>query len=202
MRYCMAIVAAAALIVLPAPRAETEPSAACDPLPTELERAACRIEQLHYELDRAQAPTWRVDETLSPLDDSPRVVLSLRSTERMRGRFGPKEHAFLIIRCEQGRTVLYIHWGGHFMSDNDDRGRVDFRVDSRPAANIQMRVSTDNMALGVWDNRRATRISEYMLHGRQLYVRATPFRESPVEARFPIAGLDEVIQPLRTACTW
>lgn len=80
----MAVVAAAALIALPAPRAATDPSAACDLLPTELERAECRLEQLRDELDRAQALTWRVDETLSPLDDSPRVVLTLRSTERMR----------------------------------------------------------------------------------------------------------------------
>jgi type VI secretion system protein VasI len=155
----------------------------------------------------APAPTpapgqWRVSDARSSLDDTRRVVLTLDSTEPMRGRFGRNEHAILAIRCEENTTSLFINWGGHFMSDLNQGGRVDYRIDARPPGNVTMRVSNNNMALGLWNGRSSIPFIRSLVDGDELYVRATPFSESRIEARFPISGLADAIRPLREACRW
>lgn len=45
-------------------------------------------------------------------------------------------------------------------------------------------------------------VIQEMFDAEQLTVRATPFNESTITVQFPIAGLQEAIEPLREACNW
>jgi len=149
-----------------------------------------------------QPGKWEVRETRSALDDKAEVSLRVSSHERIAGRHGRLEHASLWISCSDNATRIFIVWGGHFMADLNDGGRVDFRVDARAPGHVMMQRSNDYSALGLWQGQTSIPFIRQLLNGSELYVRATPLNQSRVEARFSIAGLDEAIRPLRTACRW
>ena len=93
---------------------------------------------------------WSVRVDTSALDDSKTVVLTLASKDQFLSQYGQLKRGTLIIRCMENRTSLYIVRGGHFMSDNRNSGRVDYRVDAKKASRVSMRESSDNEALGLW----------------------------------------------------
>ena len=148
------------------------------------------------------AGKWSVTDEKSTLDDSRKVTLFLESEEELRGRFGNKDKAALVIRCEENTTVIYVRWGGHFMSEINGGGRVDYRIDDQRPQHVSMRVSNNNEALGLWRGSVAIPFIRNLLTAEQFYVRATPFSESRVEATFMVSGLDDAIKPLREACNW
>lgn len=145
---------------------------------------------------------WIANVTVSPLDDTETVVLTLQSDDNIRGTYGNSGPADLLIRCKENTTSVYLVFNDHFMSDLQGRGRVDYRVDQQKPSRKNMDVSTDNKALGLWSGGTSIPWIKELMNGEKLYVRATPFSESPVEANFTIKGLDETIAPLRKACNW
>ena len=154
---------------------------------------------------RPATPTnaWQVRSKTSALDDSTSVFLSVSSEDPVRDRFGRGSPARLTVRCLENTTSVTINFAGLFMSNTQGGGRVDFRVDDNPAGNVRMAVSNNNQALGLWRGGQSIPfIQKHLLNGDSLYLRATPFNESPVEMHFNISGLDDVIDPLREACNW
>lgn len=171
-------------------------------------RAAARDQRLEDRAATAQEwqahphPLWRTSMSRSPLDDSPTVVLSRPSRNVISNSYGQAGPGMLVIRCRENTTSAYLTFNGHFMADIQGRGRVDYRVDQRPAGHRRMTVSTDNESLGAWSGNQSIPWIREMLDADQLYIRATPFNESPVSLTFDIRGLDEAIAPLRDACNW
>jgi type VI secretion system protein VasI len=146
---------------------------------------------------------WQVRSETSALDDSTSVFLSVLSDEPVRGRFGRDGQPQLTVRCRENTTSVIVTFSGLFMSDIQGRGRVDFRVDDNPSGNVNMTVSTNNEALGLWRGGQSIPfIENHLLDANSLYLRATPHSESAVEMRFNISGLGDVIGPLREACNW
>lgn len=145
---------------------------------------------------------WSVRRTRSEVDDSERVVLTLTSSDSIRGRFQQPGPATMVVRCEENTTSVYLLFNDLFMSDIQGYGQVTVRVDERRAREISMGVSTDNMALGLWRGRTAIPFIRDLFGGERMFVRATPFNETRVEMTFPIAGLEEAVSPLREACGW
>lgn len=88
------------------------------------------------------------------------------------------------------------------MSDNRGGGRVDYRIDDNPADYRSMEESSDNKALGLWSGGRSIPFIKSLFGGETIFMRASPFNESPVEMTFNISGLEEAIEPLREACGW
>ena len=117
-------------------------------------------------------------------------------------QYGELKRGTLIIRCMENTTSLYTKWGGHFMSDNRNNGRVDYRVDAKKASRVSMRESTNNKSLGLWSGSQSIPFIKQLLNAKQLYIRATPYSESPVEMAFNVTGLEKAIEPLREACGW
>ncbi|MBI6628348.1 type VI secretion system-associated protein TagO [Pontibaca salina] len=148
------------------------------------------------------ASDWDVRIDKSKLDDSTTVVMAVDSDNSITQQLGGSSAGNLIIRCQENTTSIYLTWGGHFMADIQGKGRVDYRIDDRKAARSSMRASTDNKALGLWNGASSIPFIKAMFGGVSLYVRATPFSESPVEMTFNISGLEEEIAPLREACNW
>ena len=149
-----------------------------------------------------QVGNWEVRETRSALTDKRDVSFRVLSQERVPGRFGRREYAILWISCSESTTRIYITWGGHFMSDLNGGGRVDFRIHTRAPGHLMMQRSNDHQALGFWQGQSSIPFIRQLLNGSELYVRAIPFNESRIEARFSIAGLNDAIRPLRSACNW
>lgn len=149
----------------------------------------------------ATVSRWQVAEQISKISDVKNVVLQLDSLEPLSGRFGRKAEATLVITCREKKTLAYIVFGGHFMSDHSN-GTVTYRIDKRPAVKKRMQNSNDHQALGLWDAGEAIPFIRELVGGTSLYVQATPHSESAVSAEFPISGLAEAIKPLQEACNW
>jgi len=145
---------------------------------------------------------WRVSEARSALDDSRTVTLRLVSDAVIAARFGPPQRAEMILRCMENKTAFYMTFADNFMADVQSYGRVDYRIDSLRADRWSMTESTDNKALGLWSGAGAIGAIKQMSAGKSLFVRVTPFNESPLEVTFTISGLDEAVKPLREACNW
>ena len=145
---------------------------------------------------------WRVEEDTSAFDDSKTVVLSIESSDTIRGQFGPAGPASMYLRCQENTTVVYLWLNDLFLSDIQGFGTVEYRIDGQKAQSARMTTSTDNKALGLWNGGKAIPFIKRLEGGQTVVMRATPFNESPVEFSFDLTGLDTAIAPLKEACSW
>jgi type VI secretion system VasI family protein len=145
---------------------------------------------------------WEVSQSTSQFDDSPTVVLSLSAEDEIDARFGGSGRPNIYLRCQENKTDLYVVAAGHFLSDIQGYGIVDYRLDSAAAGKLSMQTSTDNQALGLWSGNRSIPVIKLMFGKQNLSMRLTPYNESPKEFTFDISGLPEAIKPLREACNW
>ncbi len=146
-------------------------------------------------------PAWTAIEEKSKIDDSSNVFIATSSKDPLPGRYGQKGRARITIACREGKTNLWVTFGGHFMSDYQF-GTVTYRVDKRPAKKRHMRKSTDHQALGLWSAGETIPFAKELFGGASLFFEATPHSESAVTAEFDISGLEQAIQPLAKACKW
>ena len=99
----------------------------------------------------------------------------------------------------ENTTSVYITTSGCHLasSEYNDYGHVTYRIDHEPAETRGFSESTDNRALGLWSGGEAIPFIKSMFGRNNLITRFTPFSESPVTARFSIAGLEDAVAPLR-----
>lgn len=145
---------------------------------------------------------WKVEEDRSAFDDSRTVILSVESTDTVRGQFGPPGPVMMYLRCMENTTVFYLWINDLFLSDIQGFGVVDYRIDDREAGKIRAEVSTDNKAIGLWNGRQAIPFIKELAGGTRVAFRATPYNESPVEFTFDLTGLTDAVIPLKEACAW
>jgi len=145
---------------------------------------------------------WQVTTEVSPIDDSAKVYLRLVGDNGIKDRFGREEQMTLTIACRENTTSLWVYFGGNFMSDNQGRGRVTYRIDSHTAQTKSFGESNNNMALGLWTGGASIPFVKSLFDGERLYLQATPFSDSVVSDFFSIGGLEKAIKPLREACNW
>ncbi len=183
---------------------------ACISIENDLDRLACYDRALGRTPVEEKAAlegdvgAWDVSVETSEMDDSTSVYLSLRSLEPVAcSAYGDRQKLTLLIRCVENTTAMYFTGNScHFADGFDGYGRADLRVDDHSAYEVRMFDSTDSKALGFWRGRKAIPQIKRLLGGETLLLRTTPFGMSPFTAKFPIAGIDEAIKPLRAACHW
>ena len=137
---------------------------------------------------------WILSESKDPLDDSPKVVLTV-SASSGRTRFG--EAPNLVLRCSRKKTEAYINWNDFMGTDAAD---VSLRVGHAPLSEMSWSLSTDNKA--TFYPASAVSFIKSLLDSDTLVARATPYEESPITAVFAVAGLSSKITSLETACGW
>lgn len=178
----------------------------CAGIDADLDRLACYDRASGRTPVVTQARTegsWRVRSEKSEFKDTTDWFLSLESDEPLRcNMFGQHERATLIIRCMENTTSAYITTACHLTSGHGGYGNVEYRVDDAPTRTEAFDASTDNKALGLWSGGAAIPFVKRLMDGDELLTRFTPFGESPVSARFDIAGLQSALAPLREACGW
>jgi len=145
---------------------------------------------------------WQQSTEKSGMDDSQTVLLTLEADDTVTGRYGEAVRPELILRCVEKTTAVTLQFGDHFMASVDDYGVVTYRLDARPAQRKDFTESTDNTVLGLWSGGDAIPFIKSLFGAKSLLVRATPFSESPIEARFNIVGTMKAVADLRKACKW
>lgn len=145
---------------------------------------------------------WEISEEVNRLNDSIITVLSTKSNEVISTRLGQQWRATLYIRCQDDLTSLYLHFPGHHMSDVSGHGAVDYRVDKDLAQRVRMTASNNHEALGLWYGGVAKPFIRKIKQGDSLFVRVTPYSESPIDMTFTISGMSEAIKPIAEACYW
>lgn len=145
---------------------------------------------------------WDKQIRVSPMTDDRNIYLRLESENQIRGRFGGPGNAVLWLRCMENTTAVLMDFNGHFMSDIQGYGRVEYRLDDAEMARFATTASTDNSTLGLWRGNVAIPFIKRLLAHERLILRATPYNESAVTATFDIRGIDEAVIELRETCGW
>jgi type VI secretion system protein VasI len=195
------------LIFLAPSRAEAADPKECVVLTDGASRLKCYDEAVRGSANVALLPTksigkWKVKTQKSKLDDSANISLQLPSVDLLRDRFGSVKYLSLHLRCAEGATVLYFHFGGLFMSNIESGGRISYRFDTEKANSALMSASNDHEALGLWDSNGAIAFAKKISKAKSLYIRATPHSESTVSGSFELDGIEEALVTLRKACRW
>lgn len=174
------------------------------------ERLSCydnifRIEQKSTETEPqvdVEKKGWYVWKSQSKIDDSVSDLMMLLSDNIVNERAGKMGYGTIGIKCHQKTTTITFSAGELFLVDDDDYGRVTYRLDKEKAKTKRMDVTTDNKALGLWSNSETIPFIKEMFGHDKMIVQITPYQETPATMEFTIKGLEEAIKPLRKACGW
>lgn len=140
------------------------------------------------------SPTWTVNQSTNPIDDSPTVILSLEASS---GKSRMSQAPTLVVRCARKQTEVYILWNDYLGSDEI---AVTTRLGKNEAQTRSWTLSSDNTAAFYPGN--DVQFVKALLGADTLVARTTPYNESPVTAVFAVTGLSDKISPLQTACGW
>ncbi|MCB2130321.1 MAG: hypothetical protein KDE03_14935 [Rhodobacteraceae bacterium] len=178
---------------------------ACRSVADDRERLACYDLENGVSLveqDKGEHGKWEKSVEISQLTDDKNVFLVLVSENDISARFGSPGPATIMLRCSENTTAAFFLFNGHFMSDIQGYGRVEYRIDDKKMRTVNTSASTDHEALGLWSGAKAIPFIKELLEGSQLVVRATPHSESAVTATFDIRGIDNAVEELRETCGW
>jgi len=144
----------------------------------------------------ARKGKWRVTESVSKIDDSTTVYVTVNSNGTVRGKFGSKQPS-LWLRCAENKTEVFIDVG-LYLGLNETS--VLTRMDKDKAVTKTWSISTDTKAIFVRGS--DIRFAKELMQHEKLLVQLTPYNDNPVTFEFGIGGLSEAIKPLRKACHW
>lgn len=170
--------------------------------PQQETQSATRQTEVTSSDDVAEQDPWTVGSEKSEMTDQTNVYLTTQAVGSRNPAAGIDREPTLILRCMENKTAVIIDMGGAFMSDIENYGEVEVRLDEEPKKVIQMFATTDNMAIGLGSGMNAIGFIKGLFDAQELRLRVTPYRESGAIIRFNITGLKQKIDPLRTECGW
>lgn len=146
--------------------------------------------------DAPSKPTWAVDESKSPVDDSPSVILSISTSKPTRSRFGSPSDSQLIVRCREHKTELYIALDDFLGSQSS---QVIYRIDDQPSRTGTWSHSTDGKAVFAPG---AIPLSRELATAKTLFARISDFRGTSYDVEFEVEGLSALLPKVAAACKW
>ncbi len=149
-------------------------------------------EQQELEDLKKEYGDWIVDVTESPLNDSKEVTI-MRVSDDFENRRNP---AILMLRCQRNKTDAFVSWSEYLGSDNM---KVAYRIDKEEAKNVWWNASSNGQASFI---PKAISFIKSLEGKESIYIEAEKYRGGRVSATFNISGIEEVIEPLREACSW
>lgn len=144
---------------------------------------------------------WSVRIETSEMTDESDVYIRVESENYVSCGFSGRSKPTLIVRCLENTTAVMISTTCH-LADLGNYGVVTYRLDDRTAQTRRFRASSNNNSLGLWNGGTAIPFVKGMLDHDTMLARITPYGDNWIEPRFPIAGLNDEIAPLREACHW
>jgi hypothetical protein len=140
----------------------------------------------------------------SALDKSPiEVALLPASTVSMsRSVPGMKQHAAMVVRCQEGKTDVYVAF-----SDIVDGMSPPIRVSSRIGSGGTPRtgnwqISQDRQSYGFWHTPQTIPLLKELMAADEFFVRSDAGAMGTAEASFKLAGMDQAIAGVRETCKW
>ena len=143
--------------------------------------------------DVDDAGKWIVKVEQNPIDDSRTVVLALQADS---GESSWGKPIVIVLRCQSGKTELYINWNDYLGSEAE----VLCRVGKAKAETRKWSLSTDSQA--TFYPGAAVSFIRRLLLVNQLVCQVTPYGEGPTTAVFDLKGLGNAIAPLKETCGW
>ncbi|HGJ5855642.1 MAG TPA: type VI secretion system-associated protein TagO [Arsenophonus nasoniae] len=140
---------------------------------------------------------WIISTSTSEIDDSQTVILEVKSEHQIYTRLYESITPYLIIRCQNNKTDVYINWWSYLGLDET---KIITRIDKEKASSKWWNISTDNKAAFYPGN--VIKFINSLFGKNKLFAQVTPYGESPVKATFNITGLSDKIIPLRKSCGW
>lgn len=144
---------------------------------------------------RPTGTNWVISETTSPLDYSPLVTASIRSTSRVKDA-----PSALAVRCRGQHTELVIRTDGSWTATRSSELRVDYQVNDHPAVGLQWILSSDGKTATYRDD--PISFLQSLPDGARLKINVADRASSSHEAMFQIDGWDVVRNKIGTACNW
>mgnify|MGYP001807577817 CR=1 FL=1 len=151
-------------------------------------------------LTRPKKSGWyTAPQSESKIDGTRRVLLLLMADEPIASSGGREVLPSIAIRCHENVTSVVVNAPGHFVSGGVP---VTYRLDQDKPITQTWMPSTSRDSVGLWSGAQAIPFVKSLLGRQDLVMRYKPFRTSNIEFSFTVAGLDKVIEPVRTACKW
>lgn len=140
---------------------------------------------------------WNVSVKPDPVDDIKTVTLQLKAED---------ERFWMVIRCKNNNTELYINWGRYLKVYTDLLERhkstpVLIRIGKEEAKESHWSLSTDERATFHPDDSIIPFIKKLIVNDT-LLAQVPGIANSTHRAIFDIKGLDNAIKPLKETCHW
>ena len=147
---------------------------------------------------------WHVNRTVSPMDDSKILILSV-SADRPITVWGNKEYTpQLVIRCKEYKISLFVLTGSPPEPEYGKYNEVTvrYRLDKKPPEHDIWGVSTDKKGLVISDSALTLAMILRMsdVNVKTFTFEFTPFHSSPVTSTFKMEGLNDYYDEFMKAC--
>jgi hypothetical protein len=158
---------------------------------------------------------WHVVESRSPMDDTKTYALTLDAKEAVESIQSIRARPSLVIRCQQGKTDVYVVTHvlpkPHF--EIEGAYEVRLRVDQEEAEEMFWKLGQDRVTLfapvevvkggGVGERHAFTvEFTKRLAAAQTLFFEFTPELGNPVVVQFDVRGLGKYIDKLRQECQW
>jgi len=147
---------------------------------------------------------WSNKETTSGLDNSKTETAILPAATAKLSRFaasGLAQHAALIIRCQEGKTDLYVAYTD-IVDGMEHTISVQYRIGDSPVKKERWGISQDYQSYGTWQTAETIPFIKSLLSADEFYIRGDAGSMGTSEALFKLAGIEGAIAPVRAACHW
>jgi hypothetical protein len=140
-------------------------------------------------------PDWIVSETMSPVDYSPTISATIRSTS------GEKDAPnALTIRCRQLRTELMLRSAGKWRISRTSEVQVVYQINEQPFVSLQWAASTDGKVATYKDD--AVNLVRSLPEGARLKINVLDGPGPGHDTTFKLIGLEGVRKKIAEVCKW
>jgi len=143
-----------------------------------------------------KAGSWQLKESVSVMDDSKSLLLSLESMKSVNTMFGPAKPVLGIMCQARSGLSLYVHFGAYLGIGNIN---VQTRLDKLPAHDDVWQAATSGQAVFVVQKVEQF-IYSLVRHG-SLLVATRAVDGTELIADFNVEGLAQQIKPLEEMCS-
>ncbi|SUZ33874.1 hypothetical protein ROE7235_03649 [Roseibaca ekhonensis] len=169
-----------------------------DPDHPDIDYSLTPFEQAHNEGDQISG-WWVINEERAAIDDSPSVVAINYSAYDARSFGGLTA---LLAQCREGDTsVVFVQDDFLISAMRRDSFDISYRIDSDPAQSTRWNELTNNKGAGLFGSG-----SEGFLRGlydaESFFIRLTDGNGQRHDAEFDLAGIQEAIEAVASACGW
>ncbi len=145
---------------------------------------------------------WRTSESTNPLDDSKIVAATGEADVDL--TTGTENTIKLTVRCQSGKTEMWIVWDDYLGDDSndvyDEWKLVTVRIGKEKARTERWGISTDNVASFAPGSPQA--LLKQMAKVDQAVFQTTPYNEPPITATFKLEGFAKAVEPVAKQCGW